>query len=306
MTTVGRNESSPGRAPGDDQLSKSVGISLKPVHFDAILETRPDVGFFEAHPENYMQGGGPMVQGLRDAGDRYPLSLHAVGLSLGSPGPVDSVHLGRLKRLVEDVQPRLVSDHLSWSRTGGVCLPDLLPLPYTQEVLGVVSDNVSRVQDVLGRAILIENPSLYLCPKVSKDEIVAMNETDFLAALTWKTGCGILLDINNVYVSANNTGLDAMAYLAGIEKGSVGEIHLAGHKTESGPAGTILIDDHGGPVADDVWDLYRLALKRLGPVPTLVEWDTDVPSLGTLLAEADKAKALLQQVLLSGSHEHAA
>jgi len=184
-----------------------------------------------------------------------------------------------------------------------------LPLPYTQEVLGVVSDNVARVQDALGRSILIENPSLYLRPNALEgafEGAAQMKETDFLAALTGNTGCGILLDVNNVYVSANNTGLDAEEYLAAIPADAVGEIHLAGHKVETGPDGTILIDDHGGPVADGVWDLYRFTIDRLGPVPTLIEWDTDVPSLETLVTESEKARAILQQTILAGSNEHAA
>jgi len=290
---------------GDGPVSASVGISLKPVHFDAILESGPAVDFFEVHPENYMQGGGPMVRGMRAVGERYPLSLHAVGLSLGSPGPINTDHLNRLKHLVEEIQPVLISDHLSWSRSGVMFLPDLLPLPYSQEVLGVVSDNVARVQDALGRSILIENPSLYLRPG-DMGGAAQMSETEFLTALTSKSGCGILLDVNNVFVSANNTGLDAEEYLAAIPMDVVGEIHLAGHKVESGPAGTILIDDHGGPVADAVWDLYRYAIARLGSVPTLIEWDTDVPSLETLVTEAEKARTILQQTNTAGSNEYAA
>jgi len=278
-----------------------VGIGFKPVHFDGIAETRPDVGFLEIHPENYMVGGGPALRRLEVMGERYPLSLHAVGLSLGSPGPVDPDHLKRLCRLAERFRPVLVSDHLSWCREGDVYLPDLLPVPYTEEALGVVSDNVSRVQDALGRAILIENPSLYLRPKVND-----MDEVEFLGALSEKSGCGILFDVNNLYVSAANLGFDADTYLQSIPKDAVGEIHLAGHKTETGPSGPILIDDHGSTVADPVWSLFARAVECLGPKPTLIEWDSDVPPLETLVAEAAKARAVMAPWMKTDRDDHAA
>ena len=271
------------------------------MHFDAILGTKPPVGFLEAHPENYMVAGGPALRQLEAMADIYPLSLHAVGLSLGSSGPVDAGHVGRLKRLVDRFQPALVSDHLSWSRDGDICLPDLLPLPYTEDALAVISDNVSRVQDALGRTILIENPSIYLKPKQAD-----MGEAEFLNALCHRSGCGILFDVNNLYVSAQNVGLDVDAYLASVDGDAIGEIHLAGHKTETGPAGTILIDDHGSVVSGPVWDLFRRAIERLGPKPTLIEWDTDVPSLEILIGEADKAATVIKKVLQRGSNEHAA
>lgn len=238
---------------------------------------------------------------LEAMGEIYPLSLHAVGLSLGSTGPVDAGHLDRLRRLVDRFQPALVSDHLSWCREGDVYLPDLLPMPYTEEALVVVSDNVSQVQDILGRAILIENPSTYLKPKHAD-----MEESEFLNALCRRCGCGILFDVNNLYVSAANVGLDADAYLSSISKDDIGEIHLAGHKTETGPEGIILIDDHGSTVADPVWNIFRRAIEALGPKPTLIEWDNDVPPLEILVGEAEKAAAVIEQVLERGANEHAA
>jgi len=292
---------SPEHSSGFEPVPPSVGIGFKPVHFDAIVETWPDVGFLEVHPENYMVGGGPALRQIEALGERYPLSLHAVGLSLGSPGPVDPSHLDRLRRLVDRFRPALVSDHLSWCREGEVYLPDLLPVPYTEEALSVVSDNVSRVQDALGRTLLIENPSLYLRPKAND-----MDEIDFLQALCEKSGCGILFDVNNLYVSAANLGFDADAYLQAVPKDAVGEIHLAGHKTEAGRSGPILIDDHGSTVADPVWSLFSRVVECLGPKPTLIEWDTDVPPLETLVTEAAKARAVMAPLMQSDRDDHAA
>lgn len=287
--------------PGTRPPSPPVGIGFKPGHYRAILETRPPVEWFEVHAENYMVAGGPALRQLEAIRALCPVSLHAVGLSLGSPGPVDTVHLRRLGRLIDHIQPTLVSDHLAWCRDGDVYLPDLLPLPYTEEALGVVCDNVSRVQDAIDRTILIENPSAYL-----RHRDADMGEAEFLAALARRSGCGILLDVNNLYVSAANVGLDADAYLAALPQAIVGEIHVAGHKTESGPAGTVLIDDHGSPVADAVWRLYRGAVGRFGPIPTLVEWDSAVPPLETLVAEAAKARAVIAHSTQPAAHDHAA
>lgn len=289
------------RSSGFEPVTAAVGIGFKPVHFDDIVETRPDAGFLEIHPENYMVDGGPALRQLEAMGERYPLSLHAVGLSLGSPGPVDSSHLERLRRLVDRFRPVLVSDHLSWCCEGDVYLPDLLPVPYTEEALSIVSDNVSRVQDTLGRTILIENPSLYLRPKDSD-----MSEIDFLKALCKRCGCGILFDVNNLYVSAANLGFDADAYLRAVPKDAVGEIHLAGHTVEDKPSGPILIDDHGSTVADPVWSLFDRAVESLGPRPTLIEWDTDVPPLDVLVAEAVKARAVMAPLIGSERDDHAA
>lgn len=270
-------------------MPATVGIGLKPQHVGDILDSHPAVGWFEVHPENYMTAGGPMPAGLAAIGAHYPLSFHAVGLSLATRDAARGGQPARLKALVDRFQPTLVSDHLAWCALGGVCVPDLLPVPYTREALDVVCDNVSRVQDLLGREILVENPSLYLKPAGAE-----MDEAAFLAALAQRSGCGILLDVNNLYVSAANVGLDPAAYLAALPRDAVGEIHLAGHKVEPRPGGTaILIDDHGSTVVDGVWSLYRQALRRFGRRPTLIEWDTDVPSLAMLVAEAEKARTIL-------------
>lgn len=268
-----------------------VGIGFKSLHCGELIETRPPVGWLEAHPENYMVAGGPRLAQLETVRADYPLSLHAVGLSLGSTEPVDPGHLARLRRLIDRFEPILVSDHLSWSGTGGVLLPDLLPLPYTDEALDVLCDNVGRVQDTLRRPILVENPSLYLRPASS-----TMTEAEFLGALAGRSGCGILLDVNNLHVSTTNLGGDAEAYLAALPAGGVGEIHLAGHKAETIAGTTILIDDHGSTVAPPVWTLYQRAVDRFGPLPTLIEWDTDVPPLETLVTEAAKAAAILGEI----------
>lgn len=279
-----------GARPRASTVPATAGIGLKPVHVGEILQTRPAVGWFEAHPENYMVPGGPALRQLASVRAHYPLSFHAVGLSLGSDGAFDDHHLRRLKRLIDRFQPVLVSDHLAWCRDGDVYLADLLPLPYTEEALAVVADNVARVQDALKRPILIENPSSYLRARHAD-----MDESAFLAALAARSGCGILLDVNNLYVSAMNVGLDAHAYLAALPADAIGEIHLAGHKTEGGATATVRIDDHGSPVADAVWELYRETIALFGPRPTLVEWDTDVPPLDRLLAEAAKADAVLER-----------
>lgn len=292
---------SPNAKFGFNPVPPSVGIGYKPVHFEDILNTRPALGFLEVHPENYMVEGGPALSQLEAMGEIYPLSLHAVGLSLGTPGPVDAGHLDHLCRLVARFQPALVSDHLSWSRDGEVCLPDLLPLPYTEEALTVISDNVSQVQDALGRTILIENPSVYLKPKKAD-----MDEAEFLNTLSRRSGCGILFDVNNLYVSGANVGLDVESYLAAMSKDTIGEIHLAGHKTEIAPEGTVLIDDHGSTVADPVWELFARAVEHFGPIPTLIEWDTDIPPLDVLVGEAEKASAVIKKHMKPESNEHAA
>lgn len=279
-------ERSPVIGDGHAPIPTLVGIGLRPAHHAAVVRTYPGVDWFEAHPENFMAAGGPALAALETVRESYPLSFHAVGLSPGSHRPPDAEHLRRFRRLIDRFRPALVSDHLAWSDDGDGYLPDLLPVPYTREALNRVAANVGRIQDALGRPILIENPSLYLRPAGAE-----MDETDFLAALATRTGCGILLDVNNVYVGAMNLGFDADAYIERLPFGIVGEIHLAGHKTETGPHGTLRIDDHGSAVADPVWRLYERAIRRFGAVPTLIEWDTDVPALEVLVAEAAKAKA---------------
>lgn len=232
-------------------------------------------------------GGGPELRQLERLRRDYPVALHGVGLSLGSAGPLDARHLGRLRALADRLAPCLVSEHLSWSVSRGAYLNHLLPLPYTRATLEVVAEHVGEAQDRLGRRILVENPSSYLRFRESP-----LPEPEFLAELVRRTGCGILCDVNNIHVTAHNLGLDAIAYLRALPAEAVGEIHLAGHATNDADGRQILIDDHGSPVAAPVWELYARALEHLGPVPTLIEWDTDLPPLGELLAEARCADAI--------------
>jgi uncharacterized protein len=259
------------------------GIGLRAPHVADILARRPAVGWLEVHAENYM-GGGPAVRRLQALRADYPVSIHGVGLSLGSAGGLEAAHLERLAALCERVEPALVSEHLAWSVTGGAYLNHLLPLPYTEEALDVVCRHVSRAQDRLGRRLLVENPSGYLRFRDS-----VLSEVDFLNALARRTGCGLLCDVNNVFVTCANLGGDATAWLGALDATAVGEIHLAGHAVNDADGRTILIDDHGSAVAEPVWALFEGALRRFGPVPSLVEWDTDVPALDVLLGEAAKA-----------------
>jgi uncharacterized protein (UPF0276 family) len=253
-----------------------------------IMATRPAVAWLEVHAENYM-GGGPAVRALETVRRDYPVSLHAVGLSLGSAEGLDARHLDRLRSLADRLQPALVSEHLSWSVAGGRYLDHLLPLPYTEESLALFAGHVVKVQEALGRRVLVENPSSYLRFVHS-----TIPEPEFLAAVIHRTGCGLLLDVNNVYVTCHNLGLDPVAYLEALPAGAVGEIHLAGHARNDAGGVTVLIDDHGSRVADPVWSLYARALARFGPAPTLVEWDTDLPALDVLLDEARRAERFLR------------
>jgi uncharacterized protein (UPF0276 family) len=254
-----------------------------------VLERRPVIGWLEVHAENYM-GGGTAARMLERVRAAYPLSVHGVGLSLGSAEGVDTSHLERLAQLVERLQPALISEHLSWSVTGGAYLNHLLPLPYTDEALAVVANNVARAQDRLGRRLLLENPSGYLRFRGS-----SMSEPEFLNLLAKRTGCGLLCDVNNVYVTCVNLGGDPAAWLDALDRTAVGEIHLAGHAVNDADGRSILIDDHGSRVSDPVWDLFAHALGRFGPVPTVIEWDTDLPALGVLLNEAAKARAYVSK-----------
>jgi hypothetical protein len=274
------------------------GIGLRLPHQRRVLESRPRAAWFEVHPENYMADADALAQLLRIRND-YPLSLHAVGLSLGSVDGVARAHLARLARLERELQPALVSDHLSWSIAGAHYLPDLLPLPYTDEALAVVCRNVAAAQEVLGRALLLENPSTYLAWASS-----VIPEHEFLAAVAARTGCGVLLDVNNVYVSASNQGADPAATLAAwleaLPAGTVREIHLAGHAiTHTAAGATLRIDDHGDHVCAEVWSLYEQALAALGPVPTLIEWDTRLPAFEILQAEAEAAQQRLAALTLA-------
>ena len=254
-----------------------------------MIETRPSVGWLEVHSENYFGGGRPLGF-LEAARAHYPLSLHGVGLSLGTDGPLDRDHLTRIKALIARVQPALVSEHVSWSIAGGVYLNDLLPLPYTEEALGVICGHVVETQDLLGRQILVENPSSYLQFAHS-----TISEWEFIAEISRRTGCGLLLDVNNVYVSACNHGFDAQSYVDAMPRDAVQEIHLAGHAVREIGDATLRIDDHGSAVCDAVWQLYAAALARLGPVPTLIEWDSNLPELPVLVAEATTADRFLAQ-----------
>jgi hypothetical protein len=260
------------------------GIGLRAIHHAEILTSSPQVGWFEAHSENYFASGGALPRLLGRIRERYPLSFHGVGLSIGSTDPLDRTHLAHIGRLVRDFEPMRVSEHLSWSSSGGRFTNDLLPMPYTDESLRHMIDRVRQVQDFLGRQILIENVSSYLRFAAS-----SIAEWDFLGALAQESGCGVLLDVNNVYVSAVNHGFDAFAYLKALPRHAVQEMHLAGHSTRLVGGREVRIDTHDGPVCEDVWQLYGAAVDRFGSVPTLIEWDSNIPALTVLAAEAHKA-----------------
>ena len=285
---------------GKRALPSGAGIGLRAPHVGELLATRPAVPWLEVHPENYMSGGPALVL-LEAVRREYPVSLHGVGLSLGTAEDIDARHLSRLRSLVDRLEPCLVSEHLSWSTAGGAYLNHLLPLPYTDETLDVVGDHIDEVQNALGRRILIENPSSYLRFRHS-----SMAEPHFLAELARRTGCGLLCDVNNIYVSAWNVGLDAGSYLDALPVPAIGEIHLAGHAANDADGRTILIDDHGSPVTAPVWKLYQRALERFGSVPTLIEWDTDIPELSVLLGEASVADRLLEAFTSEDDHACAA
>jgi uncharacterized protein (UPF0276 family) len=255
------------------------------------LERRPDVAWMEVHTENYM-GGGTAIRCLEAVRRGRPISLHGVGLSLGSAEGLDPAHLDRIRRVAERIEPALMSEHIAWSVAEATYLADLLPLPMTEESLAVVCRHVDEVQSTMSRRILVENPSTYLRYRHS-----TIPEWEFMATVAARTGCGILCDVNNIYVSARNHDWDPSLYLASLPPAAIGEIHLAGHSLRSLPDGTTLrIDDHGSRVIDEVWVLYREALARFGPVPTLIEWDTDLPPLDVLLGEAAIAGAMLANV----------
>ena len=272
-------------------LPAAPGLGFKPEHFPAIRETRPELGFFEIHAENYMGAGGPPHRQLTALRRDYAISLHGVGLSIGGPGRLDRDHLARLRVLVDRYQPESFSEHLAWSSHGAEYLNDLLPLPYTTETLTIICDHIDEVQETLGRQMLLENPATYVLFEQS-----TLAETDFLSEIARRTGCGLLLDINNVFVSCTNHHADPRAYLAAFPLARVGEIHLGGHASEDLPSGPLLIDDHGSPVADPVWTLYAETVARTGPLPTLIEWDNDVPPFAELLAEAQRAGAILGRI----------
>ena len=269
-------------------IPSRAGIGLRAPHYRDVLERLPRVAWLEVHSENYFCEGGRPLDHLERIRAHYPISLHGVGLSLGSADPLDMLHLAKLKALTERVEPGLVSDHLSWSSVDGRHLNDILPLPYTEEALRHFCSRVCEVQDYLGREILIENPSTYL-------EYVASTipECEFLREVAAVSGCGILLDVNNIHVSAVNHGFEARAYLDAIPARFVKEIHLGGFTCNETEAGAVLLGTHSNPVADPVWILYARSLERYGEVPTLVEWDRDLPALDVLLGEAALAERLM-------------
>jgi len=279
-------------------IPASAGVGLKAQHFQDIFDSKPDLGWFEVHAENYMGEGGLPHHHLSQVRRDYPLSVHGVGLSLGSADGVSDAHLAKLKTLFERYEPALVSEHVSWSTNGGVFFNDLLPLPYTEECLTILADNIDKTQNTLGRKILVENPSTYVAFAQS-----VIPEHEFLLEIANRTGCGLLLDINNVYVSAHNHNFDAKSYLEAIPAELVGEIHLAGHALEEVNGHTIRIDDHGSEVLDEVWQLFAETHKRMSHVPYLIEWDANLPAFDTLYAEARKAKDLVE-ALQSGSDHH--
>jgi hypothetical protein len=269
-------------------LPAQAGVGLKAEHLDAVLGGGHGVAFFEVHAENYMGDGGPAHCDLAAVRERWPLSIHGVGLSLGGAARPDRDHLARLRCLCARYEPAVFSEHLAWSSHGGVFYNDLLPLPYDAPTLRRVIAHVNEVQDALGRAMLLENPSTYIGFDAS-----TMSEVDFLTGIARATGCGLLLDVNNVYVSATNAGFDAEAYIAAFPVERVGEIHLAGFAEDASPGPRLLIDNHGAPVDAAVWALYRAALARTGPVPVLIERDTNIPEFSVLAREAEHAARLL-------------
>ncbi|WP_417620633.1 DUF692 domain-containing protein [Parasphingorhabdus sp.] len=272
-------------------LPRSGGIGLKSVHYSNVLDDGGEAkhpSWVEVHPQNYFGDGGPAHRWLTAIAGVYPLSFHSVGLSLGSADGLNADDLEKIAALCDRYQPAMVSDHLSWSGNAHDRYPDLLPIPYTSEALEHFVAQIGKVQDRLRRSILIENPSRYL--DYRDDE---MSETDFIHALCRQAGCGLLFDINNVEVTATNVGLDMEAYIDAIDPAIVGEIHLAGHAREEHASGPLLIDDHGSIVSDTSWHLYRRFIKRAGPRPTLIEWDSNIPEYDVLMAEVAKADGIL-------------
>lgn len=267
-------------------ITACAGIGLRHQHFQAMLATLPDIGWLEVHSENYFGAGGQPLYFLERLRAHYPLSLHGVGLSLGSADPLNLDHLGKVKALARRFSPALISEHLCWASVNGRHLNDLLPLPYTEEAFKQVCGHIRQAQDFLGRQILLENVSSYLQFTAS-----TIPEWEFLAEVSKQSGCGILLDVNNIYVNSVNHGFNAQAFLDAIPVDAVQEIHLAGFDDN----GQCLIDTHGKPVPAPVWALYRNAVARFGQIPALIEWDTDIPELTVLLDEAAKADALLQE-----------
>ncbi len=272
-------------------IPNKAGVGLKAQHYKTILVDKPKLGWFEVHPENYMGAGGPPHKYLTAIRELYPLSLHGVGMSLGAPTErLNPDHLTRFKKLIDRYEPALISEHLAWSTHEGLFFNDLLPLPYTDETLNHLCNHVNEMQDFMGRQVLIENPSAYLSYEDSP-----YAETEFLSQLAQKTGCGLLLDVNNIFVSASNQGYDAYDYLNKFPTQYVGEIHLGGHKEELVDGAKLLIDDHSSAVVDEVWNIYNALIKKIGAKPTLVEWDGDIPEWNILYNEAKRADEYIQK-----------
>ncbi len=272
-----------------DDIPLRAGVGLKAEHYEEILRSRPDIGWFEIHAENYMGDGGPPHHFLEAIRERYPISLHGVGLSIGGHDPLDKEHLQRLKALNERYRPGLFSEHLAWSTHDGIYYNDLLPVPYNDETADRVSDHIKEVQDMVGRRMLLENPSTYLTFADS-----TMSELHFLERVAEQTGCGLLLDVNNVFVSATNLGYSPEAYIDDFPLDRVGEVHLGGHAEDEGDDGEkLLIDAHDRPVIDPVWSLHARVIAMAGKLPTLIEWDADVPEWPALFDEATRAEQIL-------------
>ncbi len=266
------------------------GVGLRHAHIKDFIERRPDVGWLEIHTENYLGLGGPRLRALDEIRAHYPLSCHGVGLSLGSADGLDLAALTRRRTLFDRLAPGLLSEHIAWSIDHGVYLNDLMPLPYNEESLRIIVDNIDQAQSAFGERLFVENPSSYVGFEAS-----TMAEAEFMAAAIQHSGCGLLLDVNNVFVTAHNHRLDAITYLSALPLDAIGEIHVAGHLRAEVDGETVLIDDHGSAVIDPVWDLLDWVLEHAGPRPVLVEWDTNVPDLAVLLAEADRAQAAIDR-----------
>jgi len=280
---------------GSTGVPDLVGTSFKHEHLAAILADRLKDGFFEVHAENYMGAGGPPHRALAAIREAYPISVHGVCMSIGGSGPLDVVHLARFRDLVMRYEPLLVSEHLAWSSHGGAFFNDLLPLPYTKATLDTVCEHIDQVQEAIKRPMLLENPSTYIAFASS-----AMSETEFIHAVVQRTGCGLLLDVNNVFVSATNHGFSAQAYLDGLPLEQVGEIHLAGHSEQRDDEDELLlIDSHDCAISDPVWSLYCNLVARIGPRPTLVEWDSQLPAWPVLRAQALAARQIIAEEALS-------
>ncbi len=284
-----RNKSPIENAGKTTPLPARAGVGFKPEHFDIIVSDQPDLGWFEVHPENYMGAGGLPHHQLNRIRERYPLSLHGVGLSIGGPRDLDTHHLNRFKKLIDRYSPASISEHLAWSTHDDGHLNDLLPLPYTRETLDVVVAHIDHAQAIFNRPILLENPATYVVFETS-----TYSEIDFLSEIVARTGCGLLLDVNNVYVSCTNHKRDAAAYIEAFPLQHVGEIHLAGHAEDHDDAGErLLIDSHDRRVIEEVWALYAKTISLTGPKPTLIEWDEDIPEFPVLLNEARRAGSIL-------------